>query len=489
MRPDLKTPGRDSLGGEGRKRRFSVEPIMTPEAERFRCAIVSAAEGGEAARGVDAALTLMGEVAVERHAAFAPDMATSRPDGVFFVAHGFSRERLLDQIEQTRSACPRAAILVGGAGLKAEDIMVLMSAGAYDYVSLPSPPDELVARVLRALGVVPACRLAAPVRPAGSRIRNFIYASDAFARLAGRLPTIAGCDANVLILGETGTGKEVCAQAVHYLSARSAQPWVAVNCGAIPVDLVENELFGHVKGAYTTAHTARAGLVREAEGGTLFLDDVDCLPLAAQAKLLRFLQEGEYRPVGSNAVMRADVRVIAASNCSLSVLATQGRFRQDLYFRLNVLNMSLPPLRERSEDIPVLALHFTQQFARQFKRAVSALSPSALRKLFAHEWPGNVRELRHVIERAVLMCGGPVLLAEDIEIDLGGAPAIDDPCFRTAKARVIENFERGYLEKLLAAHGGNVTHAAKAAQKDRRAFFELMRKHQLAPERYRSLSA
>ncbi len=464
------------------------EPIMKNEVDRSRCIVVSAEGKSEAERRVCEALSLVGGISVESQQLFTDDLACSRPDVFFFLAHGFAQKCLLGQIAHARAACPCAAILVGGAGLSADDIMSLMAAGAYDYVTVPSAPEELVARVLRALGAVPSQPLAAPQRPPGVRIRNFIYASEAFGRLAARLPTIAGCDANVLILGETGTGKEVCAQAVHYLSARSSRPWVAVNCGAIPVDLVENELFGHVKGAYTTAHTGRCGLVREAEGGTLFLDDVDCLPLAAQAKLLRFLQEGEYRPVGSNTVMRADVRVLAASNCSLNALAMQGRFRQDLYFRLNVLNLSLPPLRERSDDIPVLALHFMQQFSRQFSRAVAALSPSALRKLFAHDWPGNVRELKHVIERAVLMCSGPVLLGDDIEIDLGSAQTVGEDCFRTAKARVIENFERGYLEKLLAAHSGNVTHAAKAAQKDRRAFFELMRKHQLAPQSFRAIN-
>lgn len=460
---------------------------MSNEVDRFRCQVISARGCGEAENGVIAALTSIGCVAVESKVCFTVDTASSRPDGVFFMAQGFNLEHLRDQISHARAACPHAAILAGGTGLSADDIMSLMAAGAFDYVTIPSAPEELVARMLRALGAVPPQARATPQRSTRVRIPNFVYASEAVGRLAARLETIAGCPANVLILGETGTGKEVCAQAVHYLSARSSRPWVAVNCGALPVELVETELFGHVKGAYTTAHASRSGLVREAEGGTLFLDDVDSLPLAAQAKLLRFLQEGEYRPVGSNTVMRSDVRVIAASNGNLNTLATQGRFRQDLYFRLNVLNLVLPPLRERSDDIPVLALHFTQQFSRQFNRVVATLSPSAIRKLFAHHWPGNVRELKHVIERAVLMCNGPMLLADDIEIDLGNVAPADEDCFRAAKARVIENFERGYLEKLLAAHGGNVTHAAKAAQKDRRAFFELMRKHLLAPQRFRAI--
>ena len=460
---------------------------MRNEVDRFCCQVISAVGCGEAERGVIDALTSIGSVAVQSKAFFADDTASSRPDGVFFMAPGCNLVQLRDQIATARVACPQAAILVGGTGLSADDIMSLMAAGAYDYVTIPSAPEELVARVLRALGAVPPQTRDAAPQSSQVRIPNFVYASAAVGRLAARLATIAGCPANVLILGETGTGKEVCAQAVHYLSARSSRPWVAVNCGALPLELVETELFGHVKGAYTTAHASRSGLVREAEGGTLFLDDVDCLPLAAQASLLRFLQEGEYRPVGSNTVLHADVRVIAASNGSLNTLATLGRFRPDLYFRLNVLNLSLPALRERSDDIPVLALHFTRQFSRQFHRSVAALSPSAIGKLFAHHWPGNVRELKHVIERAVLMCNGPMLLADDIEIDLVSLAPADDDCFRVAKARLIENFERGYLEKLLAAHAGNVTHAAKAAQKDRRAFFELMRKHHLASERFRAI--
>jgi two-component system response regulator GlrR len=323
------------------------------------------------------------------------------------------------------------------------------------------------------------------------RMREFIGASALFAREVAKLPTVAGCDAGVLILGETGTGKEVFAQSIHYLSARASKPWVAVNCGAIPVDLVENELFGHVKGAYTTAHNARIGLVREAEGGTLFLDDVDCLPLAAQAKLLRFVQEREYRAVGSNATQHADVRVIAASNRCLGDLAASGVFRSDLYFRLNVLNLKLPALRERRDDIAALALHFMCQFARRYAREVSALAPAALQKLQSHDWPGNVRELQHVIERAVVLATGVVLSADDIDIAVPTPQhraAGDDESFGAAKARVVEAFERNYVERLLSINDGNVTHAARAAKKNRRAFFALMQKHRIAPERFRPTS-
>ncbi|MBI3157433.1 MAG: sigma-54-dependent Fis family transcriptional regulator [Burkholderiales bacterium] len=322
---------------------------------------------------------------------------------------------------------------------------------------------------------------------ASPRIRGFAYCSQAAAKVAERLVAIAGCDAHVLIQGETGTGKEVCAQAVHYLSARASHPCVAVNCGGIPADLVEDELFGHVRGAYTTALVARRGLVREAEGGTLFLDDVDCLPLAAQAKLLRFLQELEYRPVGANAVMHADVRVIAASNRDLHALALSGAFRQDLYFRLNVLRLSLPPLRQRREDTVLLAEQFLREFALRFERPARRFSAGAIQRLLAHGWPGNVRELRHLIERAVLLAPGVELQSADLEFEGDDAPppAVDGESFHGAKQRVVRDFERGYIEQLLDASGGNIAEAARAAKKDRRAFFELMRKHRIDAGRFR----
>jgi len=257
-----------------------------------------------------------------------------------------------------------------------------------------------------------------------------------------------------------------------------------VNCGAIPNDLIEDELFGHVRGAYTTAHASRDGLVKEAEGGTLFLDDVDCLPLPAQTKLLRFLQEREFRAVGSNTIQRADVRVIAASNRDLAQSIAGGDFRQDLYFRLNVLPIALPALRERREDIPALAHHFVLHFARDFRRPIQGISAAAVKRMFTYDWPGNVRELQHVIERAVLLSKGPQLDPQDIDCGRRD-PEFANTTFRSMKARVIENFERSYIEQLLGANGGNVSEAARAAGKNRRAFFELMRKYRIASETFR----
>ncbi len=327
------------------------------------------------------------------------------------------------------------------------------------------------------------------------RLRDFVGRHPAFLAQVAKLPRYAACPAGVLIQGETGTGKEIFAQAIHYLSPRAGRPWVAVNCGAIPVELVESELFGHVRGAYTSAQSSRHGLVEEAEGGTLFLDDIDCLPLLAQAKLLRFLQEHEYRAVGSNTLRRADVRVVAASNRPLRELAQHGAFREDLYYRLNVLALALPPLRERRDDIALLAAHFLRVYGGTQRR----LAACAVQRLRAHHWPGNVRELAHVIERAALLARQGEITRDDIEID-GEAPPDDAPesdagdfdtvsgglSLREAKAQLVEEFERRYIEQLLSAHGGNVTHAASAAGKNRRAFFELMRRYRIDSGSFRS---
>jgi two-component system, NtrC family, response regulator GlrR len=358
-----------------------------------------------------------------------------------------------------------------------------------DFLFEPYSEKELGARIVRVLERSTSLPPAVETRPSRtSRPNNLIGNSPKFVAQCDRLASYAACNATVLILGETGTGKEIFAQALHYTSPRAAHPWIAVNCGAIPNDLIEDELFGHVRGAYTTAHAKREGLVKEAEGGSLFLDDVDCLPLPAQTKLLRFLQEREFRAVGSNAMQRADVRVIAASNRDLSQSVSRGEFRQDLYYRLNVLPLALPALRERREDIPALAEHFVRHFARDLKRPIQGVSAGALRRMLMHDWPGNVRELQHVIERAVLLAKGPMLDSHDIDCGQQGDESPANASFRSMKAGVIENFERSYIEQLLGASGGNVTQAARAAGKNRRAFFELMRKYRIASDTFRAPS-
>lgn len=400
------------------------------------------------------------------------------------IIHGEGLAASLADISVCRRQNPRCAIVPVAVGLDREPLLRLLAAGAFDFVNWPCDKEGLLARLQRAAGLAP---LPAPMPLAqlqSPALRELSGSSPGFVKQLSLLPTLAGCDAGVLILGETGSGKEVYARAIHYSSARNARALVAVNCGAIPAELLESELFGHVRGAFTNAYAARAGLVREAEGGTLFLDEIDALPPAAQSKLLRFLQDMEYRPVGGDTVHRADVRVIAACNQDLAGLVERGLFRRDLFFRLHVLTVTLPPLRERAEDICTLALRFIQQASARNHRPTLGLSPQAVQRLLAHEWPGNVRELKHVIERAVLLAETSTIQAGDLQLPLPEGP-LDEESFRAAKARMVDAFERGYIERLLACSHGNITQAAQLAKKNRRAFFELIRKHGISTDRFR----
>jgi len=307
---------------------------------------------------------------------------------------------------------------------------------------------------------------------------QIIGESPVFVALLRRIASIAKYDVCVLILGETGTGKEVFARAIHYCSQRSGKPFIPVNCGAIPVDLLENEFFGHESGAFTSANCPRRGIIKEADGGTLFLDEVDCLPPFAQVKLLRFLQDGQFRPLGSTAACSADVRVLAASNANFKEILESGRVRKDLYYRLNVLSLQLPPLREREGDIVLLAQHFLTKYTAKFRVAAHEFSPAALQKLIYYPWPGNVRELENVIQRTIMLADHAIIRPEDIPI--GDAESkLEDQSFQRLKAKAIDQFEQCYVRRLLLINDGNITKAARAAGKDRRAFWELMRKHNI----------
>jgi two-component system response regulator GlrR len=416
--------------------------------------------------------------------------------------------QLLAQAELMTDALRRAGCIVQADGLDAPcDIRLwltiaqgraqLLSATAQAHQREPSVMHWLAAPDEDLTGLLPipqvAEALALPVRDGDLRWRLervMRQRTSTLPGIVGRSPKLlaamallkrfAACDAGVLVLGETGTGKELFAQALHRQSARAAGPFVALNCAAIPADLIESELFGHTKGAYTSAVAARQGLVEAAEGGTLFLDDVDGLPAAAQAKLLRFLQEHEYRRVGCNTLRRAQVRVVAASNCNLMHMVAQAQFRADLYYRLNVLTLNLPPLRERLDDLSALAEHVLGPG--------TVLSAASLQRLRQHRWPGNVRELGHVLQRAQVLTDGPqigpehlLLEGDDLTAAIPALPTVGDGSLRQAKQR----FERDWIDQLLRSHRGNVTQAASAAHKDRRAFIALMRKHAIDSAPYR----
>jgi DNA-binding NtrC family response regulator len=316
----------------------------------------------------------------------------------------------------------------------------------------------------------------------GSLSHQLVGESPDFLAILQKIPQIAKCDANVLIEGETGTGKEVYARAIHYRSARASKPFVPVNCGAIPVELVENELFGHERGAFTSAFALQAGLIEEANGGTLFLDEIDCLPPLAQVKLLRFLQEKEYKPLGSTRLRRADVRIIAASNLDLEKATQNGKMRQDLFYRLNVISLTLPPLRERRDDIPLLTRYFVTRYAAEFNKGLNGIAPDALHVLMAYNWPGNVRQLQHVIERATVMAEGSQLTTKDLDIPISP----DCESLREAKAKEIAKFEKNYIQGLLSVCNGNITRAAEVAQKNRRALWQLIQKYRIDVSRFKT---
>jgi len=376
----------------------------------------------------------------------------------------------LQLLDEVRSRHPQTLfVLVTAHGDERTAVRALKN-GAYDYVPKPFDNEEVRALVRRAREVL-------SLRAENARLREEL--AGQFRGLIGDSPAIrdvvkvvrrAGpTDATVLVTGESGTGKEVVARALHAESRRRARPFIALNCSALPGDLVESELFGHVRGAFTGADRDREGLFEAADGGTLFLDEVGDLAGPAQAKLLRALEERQVTRVGSNKPVEVDVRVVAATNRPLERLAADGGFREDLLYRLRVIALHLPPLRERREDVPAIALHFLGEMAARHGRPVRGLGEGARRALLAYEWPGNVRELRNAIERAVVLAEGGEIEVGDLPPQLlaSAAPlgpvdaALADLPFAEARERAVDAFERAYLQAALERHG-NVSAAARA---------------------------
>ena len=317
-----------------------------------------------------------------------------------------------------------------------------------------------------------------------------IGTSRCFLQVKSKIPLLSKSKSTVLISGETGTGKELFAQALHYSSERKGKPFVPVNCAALPDHLVENELFGHSKGAFTGALVEKHGLFHEADGGTLFLDEINSLSMAAQSKLLRVLQDQEFRPLGSTKSRAVDVKIVAATNTDLRYLVESRQFREDLFYRLNVLSVVLPPLRDRQEDIPQLARHFVKRAAEEFGKGTVHLSPDAIKKLVDYTWPGNVRELQGVLHRAIALMMGDVIGVLEIDLPDHEVPRLAATAvpkmtvtelggFQAMKVKMIDEFERTYLWQILSAHQGNISKAARAAKKERRAFQRLLHKHGL----------
>jgi len=383
-------------------------------------------------------------------------------------------------VASLRCGFPHCPVLVTTTHPDTFDFLRVLEIGASDFLLPPLRSSELLARVIRHARVSGYTNAIAQKLKEDIGLKQIIGESPAFLDKVRCIPRFARCDATVLISGESGTGKEVFARAIHYLSPRTGRPFVPVNCGALPENLVESEIFGHKRGAFTGAASDQAGLIREAEGGTLFLDEIDCLTAHVQVKLLRFLQDGEYRLVGSPQISQANVRVIAATNADLKDVVQSGEFREDLFYRLNVLALALPALRERTGDIVLLSYDFLEKQAAITKTRPKILSLAALHRLLSHTWPGNVRELQNVLMRASVLSDREVIEPSDINLP-DEKPGVEDLSFRALKSRVIWRFEHDFLASVLHAHHGNISRAAVAAKKNRRAFWQLLRKHGLLP--------
>ena len=368
-----------------------------------------------------------------------------------------------------------------------EDLIELVRPNVDDFIIAPLRDSEVLVRVRRLLNQSYQEQHMRQSLTEKLGLQQLVGQSPLFVSETSKIPVVARSEASVLITGETGTGKEMVARVIHYLSPRAGKPFVPVNCGAIPIELLENELFGHDKGAFTGASGARDGLIQEAEEGMLFLDEVNCLPLLAQVKLLRFLQSKEYRRLGSTKALTGDVRIIAASNADLEAELAAGTLRRDLYYRLNVVPIVRPPLRERGNDVLLLARHFLAQYAAKRDTPVVDFSPEAERKLLLYSWPGNVRELEHVIERVLILCTDTIIREDHIVLPNETNPS--QMSFQEMKANVISQFETSYIQSLLTVYKGNISQAAQAAQKERRTFWGLVRKHNIDVQKFKTVGA
>ena len=299
---------------------------------------------------------------------------------------------------------------------------------------------------------------------------------------------VAATDVTVAIFGESGTGKELVARTIHSSSPRHDAPFVVVNCAAIPEALLEDELFGHVRGAFTDATRDREGLLAAAHTGTLFLDEIGELPLPLQSKLLRVLQSQEFRRIGDDQDRRVDVRIVTATNRDLDQLVARGSFRQDLYYRINVFPMHMPPLRDRPEDIALLVHHFIGKYRGRLGKAIDGITPGALRRFASYDFPGNVRELENKVHQAMVVAEGPLITEADVALpagrSAGGRPDISRP-FRELKQEAIDGFEKAYLTELLREHHGNLARAARAADMDRKNLWALVVRHGLDREQFK----
>jgi two-component system response regulator GlrR len=378
---------------------------------------------------------------------------------------------LFDALRQRQPGVPVIVLTAHGT---IPDAVAATQRGVFGFLTKPFDGKLLLQQVANALAISAVRGELTDWR------RDIVTRSRAMEAVLKQAQLIAAGDAAVLIGGASGTGKELLAQAIHRASNRAGAPFVAVNCGAIPENLLESELFGHRKGAFTGATQDRIGLFQSAHGGSLFLDEIGDMPLALQVKLLRVLQERQVRPVGANDSVAIDVRIISATHRDLEKEMAEGRFREDLYYRLNVVGLRLPALAERREDVGLLANHFLARIAGRYGKQVSAFAPEALEALATAPWPGNVRQLINVVEQAVALATAPVIPVSGVQYALR-----DEATALASLDEARRQFERDYLVRVLKISGGNVAQAARMAQRNRTEFYKLLERHGLSAADYK----
>jgi two-component system, NtrC family, response regulator GlrR len=436
--------------------------VVDDDADMLRLLSMRLNAAGYQVSAVTSAEAALAQLAVERPQLVLSDVRLPGRDGL----------SLFDEIRQRHPSLPVILLTAHGT---IPDAVEATARGVFGYLTKPYDARELLDKIAQAVALgAPA---ASPHAKGDERWREEIVSRSArMAELLAEAQMVARSDASVLLRGDSGTGKELLARAIHKASSRGRKPFVAVNCGAIPEALLESELFGHMKGAFTDAVANHKGLFQAADGGTLLLDEIGDMPPALQVKLLRVLQERAVRPLGSSQSIPVDVRIVSATHRDLDAAMAAGQFRQDLYYRLNVVTLTLPTLAERREDIPLLANHFLHKLATKYGRRLSGFSPEAMKALTASSWPGNVRQLYNVVEQVCALSTTALVPLALVQRALR-APGVEVLNYAEAKRR----FEREYLVGLLKMTDGNVADAARLAGRNRTEFYRLLQRNELTP--------